>query len=103
MLRADPPRGALSHRLTSRARLLDQVAVAELRILAMGVEQRVDPVGLGDLGVGHRVGPPPVVGLAGELKYPARHRDGDPVGGELSYERVEPFPGRLACDKYAAA
>jgi len=41
------------------------------------------PVGLGDLGVGHWVGPPAVVGLAGELEYPARHRDGNPVGGEL--------------------
>src|SRR5215217_1550020 len=69
----------------------------------MGVEQRVDPIGLGDLGIGHRVGPPPVVGLANELEYPARHRDGNPVSSELAYERVEPFPGRLDCDKYAAA
>src|SRR6185369_9157251 len=52
---------------------------------------------------GDGVGTPAVVRLAGELEYPARHRDGNPVGGELSYERVEPFPGRLACDKYAAA
>lgn len=58
MLRADPPGGALGNRLTSRAGLLDEVAVAELRIIAMGVEQRVTPIGLGEFGVGHRVGPP---------------------------------------------
>jgi len=33
----------------------------------------------------------------------AWHRHGDPVGGQLAHERVEPFPGRCACDKYAAA
>jgi hypothetical protein len=65
----------------------------------VGVEQRVSAVGLDDLGVGDGVNAPAVVGLAGELEYPARHRDGDPVGGELNYERVEPFPGRLACDR----
>ena len=48
-------------------------------------------------------GEPAVVGLAGELKDPARHRDGDPVGGELTDERVHHFPGRFACDRYAAA
>ena len=46
---------------------------------------------------------PPVVGLAGELEDPARHRDGDPVGGQLADERVHHFPGRFACDRYAAA
>ncbi|MFF1651491.1 hypothetical protein [Streptomyces sp. NPDC058240] len=30
---------------------------------------------------------------------PARNRDRDLVGGELSHERVEPFPGRFACDR----
>jgi hypothetical protein len=41
---------------------------------------------LDDLGVGDGIGSPAVVGLAGELEYPARHRDGDPVGGELVHE-----------------
>ncbi len=40
----------------------------------------------------NRIGAPAVVGLAGELKHPARHcHGGDPVGGELTYERVDPF------------
>src|SRR5699024_1840209 len=50
-----------------------------------------------------RGGQPSVVGLAGELQHPARQRDGDAVGGELTHERVEPFDGRFACDRYAAA
>jgi hypothetical protein len=43
--------------------------------------------------------------LASKPQYPARDRDRDRnlVGGELSHERVEPFPGRFACDRYAAA
>src|SRR5258707_14821294 len=67
MLSTDPPHGPLSHRLTGGARLLDQVAVPELRGIAVGVEQRVGSIGLGGLGIGDGVGPPPVVGLAGGL------------------------------------
>ncbi|WP_161628463.1 hypothetical protein [Rhodococcus ruber] len=49
----------------------------------VGVEQGVRPVRLLELGVGDRVLEPSVVGLEGELEDPARHRDGDPVRGEL--------------------
>ena len=65
----------------------------------MGVEQGVGPIGGLEFGVGHRMGAPAVIGLAGELQDPARHRHGDPVGGELTHERVEPFPGRFAWDR----
>ena len=82
VLGTDPPGGALGHRFTDIAGFLDQVAVTELRVLVVGVEQGVGAVGLDDLGIGNRVGPPAVVGLTGELEYPARHRHGDPVGGE---------------------
>ncbi len=41
----------------------------------------------------------PVVGRAGELQDPARHREGDPVSGQLTHVRVEPFPGRFACER----
>src|SRR3546814_2654222 len=60
-------------------------------------------MGFSELAVTHRLFEPPVVGLAGNLEDPARHRDGAPVVGELSDERVHHFPGRFACDKYAAA
>ena len=97
--RADPPSGPLSHRRPGIPGCLDQVAVAEFRVVAVGVEQGVGPMRLEILSIGHGGGQPAVVGLAGELVYPARHRDGDPVGGELLHERVEPFPGRLACER----
>jgi hypothetical protein len=49
------------------------------------------------------VGEPPVVRLASDPRYPTRHGHGDPLCGQLAHERVEPFPGRFACDRYAAA
>ena len=79
--------------------LIGQQPVAELRIIMVGVEQGVGQVGLGQLTVTDRAGQPAVVGLAGELQYPARDRDGDPVTGQLSHERVHHFPGRFACDR----
>lgn len=54
-------------------------------------------------GVGDGISTPAVVGLAGEVEYPARDRHGDPVSSQLAHERVTPFPGRFDCDKYAAA
>jgi hypothetical protein len=44
--------GALGHRHARYSGLLDQVAVAELRIVAMRIEQRVAPMGLKEFGVG---------------------------------------------------
>ena len=65
--------------------------------------QRVGAIRLHPISVRDRLLQPSVVGLAGELENPARHRHGYPVSGELCHERVEPFPGRWACPKYAAA
>ena len=70
------------------ADLIGEEPVAELGIVAVGVEDRVRQVRLVELGVGDRVGEPPVVGLASDPEDPARHRDGDPVAGELTDERV---------------
>ena len=81
------------------AGLVGQEPVAELWVVAVSVEQGVGPVGLLELGGGDRAGQPAVVGLASDLEHPARHRDGDPVSGQLAHERVEPFPGRFACDR----
>ena len=102
--RADPPRGPVGHRLALLAGLVGQEPVAELRVVAVGVEQRVRPVRRHPLGVGDRLGQPAVVRLPGDLEHPTRHRDGDPVDGQLADERVHHFrPGRFACDRYAAA
>jgi hypothetical protein len=69
------------------------------RCLSVGVEPRVGPVGRHEFAGGDRGGQPPVVGLAGELEDPARHRYGKSVDGELTDERVDDFPGRFACDR----
>jgi len=42
-------------------------------------------------------------GVAGEPTYPASHRHGDSFGGEFSHGQVAPSPGRLACERWAAA
>lgn len=80
--------------------LVGQEAVAELGIIAVGVEDRVREEGLVELGRGHGLGQPGVVVLAVELEHPARHRHRHPdpgtCGGELTHERVEPFPGSCA-------
>ncbi|GGJ83198.1 hypothetical protein GCM10010123_11030 [Pilimelia anulata] len=47
--------------------------------------------------------------LAGDLQYPARHRHGDPVSGQLAHERVESFdslrvtPGSATSDAFDKA
>src|SRR3954468_22810892 len=51
---ADPPAGARSHRLPARGGLADREPVAELRIVSVGVEQRVGPVGPGQFTGGDR-------------------------------------------------
>jgi hypothetical protein len=81
------------------AGFVGQQPVAELGVVVVGVEQRVGEVGLGQLTRADGSEEPAVVGLAGEVEDPARHRDGDPVDGELTDERVHHFPGRFACDR----
>lgn len=76
--------------------------VAELRILAVGVQDGVGQVGVAQRAWAHGLVPPAAIGLAGELQDPTRdrHRDRiDLTGGKLAHERVEPFPGSCACDK----
>ena len=58
---------------------LDAIALPGASVVAVRVEHGVRPIRLDELGMGDRVGEPPVVGLARKLQYPARHRDGDPV------------------------
>ena len=95
----DPPRSPIRHRLANLAGLVGQQPVSELRVIPVGVEERVGAIGLHEFAGGDRVRQPPIVGLAGELEYPARHRDSDAVSGELVHERVLPLPGRFAWDR----
>lgn len=67
VVRTDPPGGA-RHRLTSLAGLIDQEAIAELRIISVSIEQGVGAVGLNEFGIGDRLGQSAVIRLAGELE-----------------------------------
>ena len=78
--------------MPGRACFVGQETVVELRVVTVGIEQRVRAVGLRDLGSGDGVLQPAVVGLAGEIKHPTRHRDGDTVSGKF----LDDFPGRCA-------
>ncbi len=64
-LGADPPRGPLGHGFAGLLRFVKEEPVAELRVVLVGVEQRVGAVGLDQFGVGDRLSEPAVVG-AGE-------------------------------------
>ena len=97
--RADLPHRPLADFEPGIVDFVGQEPVAELRIVPVGVEDGVGQLRLVPLGVGDRVGQPAVVGLAGDLEHPARHRDGDPVSGQIFDERVDHFPGRLAWDR----
>src|SRR5699024_9104422 len=68
--RADSPRGTPAHLLASGLGFIGEVAVAELGVLPVGVEQGVGAVCLGEFGIGDRVLEPSVVGLTSNLKYP---------------------------------
>ena len=63
----DLPRCSLAHHLASDGGFICEESVAERRVVAVGVEQGVGGVGLGELGLGDLLVPPAVVGLAREL------------------------------------
>lgn len=73
-----------------------EVAVAELGVVTVGVQQRVRAMRLVPLGWGDRLREPSVVLLATQLQDPARERHRDSFGGQLRHEREEPFPGKFA-------
>src|SRR3546814_3137355 len=76
------PHGAVTGGVAARADLISEEPVAELGVVAVCVEDRVRQMGFSELAVTHRLFEPPVVGLAGNLEDPARHRDGAPVRSE---------------------
>ncbi len=96
---ADPPHRALRYTEPGGLGFIGQKPVAEFRVVAVGVEQGVGQMRPVPLGVGHGLVEPAAVGRASDVEDPARHRDGDTVGGQLTDERVDHFPGRCACER----
>lgn len=84
----DSPAGGLPDRLAGNA---TGRSVGGYRPTVAGIEQTQEPE--------VNTGPVPEV----SNDRPVDNCHGDPVHGELTHERVKPFPGRLACDRYAAA
>src|SRR5690606_10851287 len=91
--RAVTSRCPLRHRRSRVMGLAEEEAAAELGAVGVDIGARVRAARLLEFGVGDRRSQPAVVGLAGEFENPARHRDGDPVSGDLLHERVEPSRG----------
>ena len=99
-LRTQPPHASLRRGEASLGQLIGDEPIPERRIVDVNIDRGVDQLRLIPVPLRDRIGEPPVIGLLGELQDPARHRDGDAVGGEFTYERVEPFgPDRFACDR----
>ncbi|WP_218001245.1 hypothetical protein [Nocardia thailandica] len=76
--------------------LVGQEPIPEFRVVAMRVEQGVRSIRFVQVSGRDGLIEPPIVGLSGQPQHPARHRDGDPVFGQLADERVDRFPGRFA-------
>lgn len=90
------------HRLPGVAGSFVQESVAELRIVAVSVQQRAGTVRLDVFSVGDRIGPPTIVGLASELE--TRHVTATGIPLARAHSRAgKAFPGRFDCDGYAAA
>lgn len=79
--------------------LVEEEPVPELGVIAVGIEDRVGQVGLSQLGVGNRLRQPPVVRRATQSEHVKRDLGRHTARHEVSHERVEPFPGKLAWDR----
>src|SRR6218665_1169723 len=104
-----PPHRAIRHTVrsdnaspTSRALSASNPA-PEPRIILMRIERRLRAIRRPHLTPGDGFRQPPVRELAGGLAPPTHHHPREPRGGELRHERVPPFPGRFACNRYPAA
>lgn len=91
VLRTRPPYPPLRRGEPSLGEFVGDEPVSERGIVGMHIDGGVDQVRIVPVPWRDGVLQPPVVGLFRELQHPTRHRDGDPVGSEFTYERVEPF------------
>jgi hypothetical protein len=87
---ADPPHPLATAAQTGPGGLVGQEPMPGLQVVVVGVEQHVRQTRLLELAGRDGRGEPAAVGLSCELQDPARHRDGDPVGGELTQRVTYP-------------
>src|SRR5699024_9896470 len=100
---ADPPGGSIRHWLPACLGIIGQQTMPKLRVIPVRIKDRIGTIRRHQISCWHWLLQPSVIRMTSKLQYPARHHHRDPLSSELVYERVEPFPSKFACDKYAAA
>ncbi len=78
--------------------LVGQEPVAELRVVLVRVDQRVDQVGVLQVALADRGGEPGVVRLSRVAEHPAGQPHRDALGGQVTDQRVAHF-GSVLCAK----
>jgi hypothetical protein len=91
VLRAQPPDPALPDRDAVPFELIGEEPVAELGVVAVGVDQRVGQVGVLEIAITDRARQPPVVPLTGEAEHPAGQPHREVLGGQVTDQRVDHF------------
>jgi hypothetical protein len=89
---ADPPHDPVRHVVVGQSDLVGEESIAGLGVISVSVEDRVRLIGLLELAGGDRLVAPAVVLGSAQVEDRARHRDGDPVDGQLTDEREHHFP-----------
>lgn len=97
---AQPPDSALRERVPELGDVIDQDAVAALRVIIVELMQHGDQFTLFGLAGRDRLLEPLVVALLGESQHPTRDRHRHPHGGtergHLLHERVDHFGGVMS-------
>ena len=91
LLGTDPPHSSFTRSVAGVGEHVGDEAVAKDRVIEVRVDRSVGEVGVLEVAWRHGTAQPAVVVLGGELQDPTRHRDGEPVSGQLADERVFHF------------
>ena len=88
LLGTQPPDTSFADDLAGALELVSQEPVAELRVVAVGVDQPVDQIGVLQLALTDRLGQPGVVRLPRVAQHPAGQPHRDPLGGQVTNQRT---------------
>jgi hypothetical protein len=91
LLGAQPPDPAFTDGVTGSLELVGQEPVAELRVVTVGVDQGVGEIGVLQLALADRLGEPGVERLPRVAQHPAGQPHRDPLGGQVTDQRVAHF------------
>ena len=92
------PHPALAELVAGGLELVGEEPVAELRIIAVEIDEGVREAGVVEIAVRARVGAPLVERLGREAEHPAGQPHRDPLGGQVEDQRVAHF-GRASLAK----